>query len=374
MRRQIAAARRGLSWLWSVREFAGKERSSRLPDPGPIGGRADLWSRGFLAESRVLYNLGAHPAGDYLSDFARLQCKRINGSYSILLNDKLLFERVFGPRLGVPENLALARGGSLRSISPSLGLNRPVGLGELLSRSPDGFVCKPVSGGGGEGIVVVRRGDGGSLRRNGQEIEAARFEEDLGRLDRYVLVAFVRQSAWSSRLNPSTTNTVRVLTMLDPDTEEPFIARCVQRIGVRRSAPVDNWSQGGLSARVDPDTGRLGPGATYPIDGVVRWHDTHPETGAAIAGETIPHWASIRAALLDAVRLFPMLRYVGWDVIPTDEGFSVIEGNFRSDVNLLQIHGGLLADPRVRRFYEAHGIVRPRARGEPVAGASAASR
>ena len=71
---------------------------------------------------------------------------------------------------------------------------------------------------------------------------------------------FVRQATRNELLHPATTNTVRVLTMVDPDDGSAFVARAVQRIGVRASVPVDNWTQGGLSAMVDPASGRLGRG------------------------------------------------------------------------------------------------------------------
>jgi hypothetical protein len=42
------------------------------------------------------------------------------------------------------------------------------------------------------------------------------------------------------------------------------------------------------------------------------------------------------------------------------EGVPVIlEANGNSDVNLLQVHGGLLAEPRIRRFYESYGVLAP---------------
>jgi hypothetical protein len=44
----------------------------------------------------------------------------------------------------------------------------------------------------------------------------------------------------------------------------------------------------------------------------------------------------------------------GWDVLVTSGGEPVIiEGNGNSDIDLFQVHGGLLADPRIRRFHEA---------------------
>jgi hypothetical protein len=42
-----------------------------------------------------------------------------------------------------------------------------------------------------------------------------------------------------------------------------------------------------------------------------------------------------------------------------DESGRVIigEGSANTDVNLLQVHGGLLADPAVRRFYDTCGVI-----------------
>jgi hypothetical protein len=41
----------------------------------------------------------------------------------------------------------------------------------------------------------------------------------------------------------------------------------------------------------------------------------------------------------------------------TDAGFRIIEANSFTGPQFLQIHKPLLADERVRRFYEAHGVI-----------------
>lgn len=64
----------------------------------------------------------------------------------------------------------------------------------------------------------------------------------------------------------------------------------------------------------------------------------------------VPRWKEVCGALLEAVRKFPFLIYIGWDVAVTDDGFFVIEGNKNTDADLLQVHGGLLKDARARRF------------------------
>jgi len=35
----------------------------------------------------------------------------------------------------------------------------------------------------------------------------------------------------------------------------------------------------------------------------------------------------------------------------------ILEANGNSDVNLLQVHGGLLAEPDIRRFYHRVGVL-----------------
>jgi hypothetical protein len=45
-------------------------------------------------------------------------------------------------------------------------------------------------------------------------------------------------------------------------------------------------------------------------------------------------------------------------VVVARDGPVLIEGNNKSDVNLIQAHRPLLANARVRAFYERHGLLR----------------
>ena len=341
-------------WLYYALEFLRDETLSlfqRRAMPRPT-----MILRGFHSISRDLYRLedGARPA--FLTDCQRLRTALINGNFRVVLNDKILFERVFAQWLPVPATVALVQSGQLIAIHTRGAIGSRTSWAEIAARSPTGVVARPIGGGSGVGIVIIRR-DGDRWRFNGDLLDASEIERRLPSLNRYLLSSFVPQAEATAELNPSTTNTVRILTMIDPTDGRAFVARAVQRIGVRASAPVDNWSQGGLSALVDVETGSLSRGATKPSHGRPQWHATHQESGAAIEGHVIPNWPQIRSAIEEAAATLPMLPYVGWDVIPTDAGFAVIEGNYRSDVNLLQVHGPLLADERIRRFYRRHGII-----------------
>jgi hypothetical protein len=175
-------------------------------------------------------------------------------------------------------------------------------------------------------------------------------------LEDYIATTFVSQAAYAAAIAPGSTNTIRLLTIVDAD-GAPAIATAVHRFGTARSWPVDNWTQGGLSVAIDLVTGRLGRGAVYPRTGELAWETHHPETGAAIEGMVVPGWAEVRAGILALAERLPFLPYVGWDVIVTDGGYTVLEGNHYSDVNLLQVHGPLLREPRVREFYRRQGVL-----------------
>jgi hypothetical protein len=161
-------------------------------------------------------------------------------------------------------------------------------------------------------------------------------------------------------LFPDSANTLRIQTLWTPGEPAPFVARAVQRIGTADTVPTDNWSGGGISAPVELATGQLGEGRMHPLKGKRREQrfTHHPDTGAPIAGAVLPGWERVLDVVLRAAASVPFNRMAGWDVLVDREGEPVIlEANGNSDVNLLQVHGGLLTDPRIRQFYQTVGVL-----------------
>jgi hypothetical protein len=143
--------------------------------------------------------------------------------------------------------------------------------------------------------------------------------------------------------------------MWTPGEPAPFIARAVQRMGTPETVPTDNWSAGGISAPIDLESGVLGEGRRNPLKSGQSMGDRvseHPDTGAQIEGAVLPYWAEVQDTVLRAAASLPFNRMAGWDVLVDSDGVPVIiEANGDSDINLLQVHGGLLTDQRIRRFY-----------------------
>ncbi len=324
----------------------------------PLSSRWRGWRHGIGATTNVLYNLDA--GGDprlYLSDYASMvRSHGISGPFNPLVANKLAFARVMAlngfrhARVYAYLHQGRAHPPDAPAEDARAWLDKHLAVGECV-------VLKPAAAGMGQGIIFLAREPGGF---SVNQVSASNDEVAtlVAPLRQYLITEFIRQADYAAAIYPETTNTVRVLSLWDLDLGTPFIAAAAHRFGTSRSAPVDNWhgGRGGLSSAIAVETGVIGPGATLSAGRLV-WHERHPESGAAIAGVHVPGWADVVATILAASARVPETPAIGWDLVVTREGCCFLEGNTPPGVFVWQVHAPLLADPRVRRFYEAHGVV-----------------
>lgn len=334
-----------------------------------------LWRHGFLSRADALYDVDEDNYQDYLSDYQRERAAWLNGQRSTALDNKLFFHWMMEPfdehrvttygllndgRFHQIRSLRLATDGSGSVVNPSPTDRGTEDAATWVSerlRDEGSLVLKPCRGGGGKNVTFCSFVDG-TYRVNGEKQTATAFESMVSDLDEYLVSETVEQAAYARELFPKSVNTMRVLTMYDDEADEPYIPIVAHRIGNERSAPVDNFSSGGLGAEVDRETGELSAAVHYPYAGQLDWHETHPDTGAQIEGVEVPHWPTIKEGLLDLVAEFSHTPYIGWDIVVTgEEEFTVIEANNCSDMDVLQSHRPLLQDERARRFYERHDVI-----------------
>lgn len=291
---------------------------------------------GFLPDSKLLYQLDRNDPSDYVTERAREQYVwRLNGPLGgALLNDKAEFGRQLAGlgRYGCAVFGRVMAGRYHPYVAPS-------DLGSLVERNGR-VIVKPTRGKKGQGVMLLDDPDAARA--------AATEWPD------HVVTEYLRQASYARRIFPGSANTIRVLMVRDGD--GPFIGAAVHRFGSSSTAGVDNWSAGGFCARIDVDTGQLGPAVAFPNEPTLRWVDQHPDTGAPITGVVVPGWEEVHRAIREAGDKWSFLRHVGWDLIVTDDGPRFIEGNNWADLDLLQVHGGLLRDERLRRFYVGVGM------------------
>jgi hypothetical protein len=114
------------------------------------------------------------------------------------------------------------------------------------------------------------------------------------------------------------------------------VTNATLKFSFSRGASVDNFHQGGGVARVDVQTGILGPASDSWSRRPCVWHRAHPLTAAQIEGRRLPLWAETIALVERAHSLFPDRVMLGFDVAITDRGPVVIEGNVQSGCDMIQ--------------------------------------
>ena len=132
----------------------------------------------------------------------------------------------------------------------------------------------------------------------------------------------IEQHPALKKLYPNAVNSMRFITVLDKD-GEPHLLYIVQKMGLGGSI-IDNNC---LFTPVDPETGIM----KYPahsgdtLKGII--YEEHPDTHIKIQGYQIPFVKEAVKMVLEAAKVTPQIRYVGWDVATTPNGPAIIEGN-----------------------------------------------
>ena len=199
--------------------------------------------------------------------------------------------------------------------------------------------CKPTCGRGGEG---AERWDhvAPDLYRNGAGValSTAALLAHLRKrsLERpYLLQPRARNHAATRDLSNGALATVRLLTCRS-ERGGHEATDAVFRMAVGANTVVDNFHAGGIAAAIDMATGTLGPATDMGLRPERGWCEVHPDTGARIAGRTLPYWPETLALAVRAHGAFPDRVIIGWDIAILDDGPCVIEGNGAPDLDIHQ--------------------------------------
>ena len=324
----------------------------QTPWSTPLSQRLTALRYGFRSSRYTLYDFEQNDPKAYLPDTVFREATAINGTFCRrVLEDKLLFTQLVQGVFKVPEVFALIGHGQL---CPLAGHGT---LSDLLA-THGGVVIKPVMGWQGAGILNVSE-QGGELVVNAKPSSLKTLEQQLAGLDGYLVTERIVQDGYAHDIFPGSVNSIRVTTMQNPDDHHrPFTAVAVHRFGSRTTGPTDNVHRGGLMAQIDLGTGQMGPAIKFPHEtgGERRWCSRHPDTGAPIEGVQVPGWNTLQARLLTFLETAPLFRYVGWDVVATQDVCWLVEGNHNPSP-AVQVFHPYLKDPKIRRFFEFYGVI-----------------
>ncbi len=257
-------------------------------------------------------------------------------------------------------------------LHPTTGMNRgggpltdPRGLADAVEGYAHGAVLKPVDGWQGTGVVVL---DPTQITNQEITFSLASGESLAG------TAAFERWFASSAtppllvqdrvvnhevlaRFSPGATSTLRIVTLRRSD-GSCLIPFAGARFG-REGATIDNYSEGGILAKIDVETGILGRGHMQRGGARIEVQQ-HPDTGAQIDGTELPLWPETLDLVRNLSAVSQQIRAVGWDIAVSPDGPVVLEGNHDWGIMMMQALGtGYLADPEVGETLTSYGVELP---------------
>jgi hypothetical protein len=134
---------------------------------------------------------------------------------------------------------------------------------------------------------------------------------------------FIIQHPRLSQLSDSGVNTIRIITQLDKNNNVDILGA---RLRISVNNHVDNLASGNIAAAIDINTGKVnGPGIYSDI--TKSNVNTHPVSGITLKGFQIPLWEESLNLVKQAALSKPENRSIGWDVVITEKGPELLEGN-----------------------------------------------
>ncbi len=230
----------------------------------------------------------------YFNDFSMLR------AYS----DKGMFNRLF-PTAKKPETVAKNTGGYYFDGDGEHLISREEA--EAICLREEHLIFKPTIGTyGGSGIVFYDKEDAK------QSIHTLfdRFKTN------FVVQRILRQHPELSRLNDSSLNTIRVLSLHFKD--EIHILSAQLRIGGKGSR-LDNIGSGGCACPVNPDGSLVGRGVTRQS----AWTDESP-TGVKLNTVTVPSYQNVLDTVKNLHLTLPYFDLIGWDFAVDEQGDPVL--------------------------------------------------
>lgn len=247
----------------------------------------------------------------------------ISGSYNyiVLLRDKYVFSAYMSATLGsdyVPRTIALINGNRVYDISTE----RWNSIESFFSEDRT-VVFKLIDGECADGVALVSVRNGRIIKKENMIEWKDYMMEFPG--DKILVQEALTQHHKIADLNPYCINTIRIITVRGKSGNIQIFAAFL-RLGTSEESFVDNRAKGGLGIGINISQGTLMKyGFVHDEFGLKE--ERHPITGIKFAGYKIPYWSEVLNLIKKAHEQFYFIQSIGWDVVITEKGPVLLEGN-----------------------------------------------
>lgn len=308
-----------------------------------------IWAyrKGFLSSRINNYKLTKDNYREYLSDYDYYRMFPLNGREQMWINDKLTTKYVLAPfDEFLPEYYFLLDAGKvvpLHNVKP--GTYSLENVLEIL-KDKRKLAFKKEAASGGDGFYKVEYDD--KIQVNGEDYSESEFMEMLSQLKDYLVMEYITAHSDIKKYYDGASGVLRIMVINE---DEPKIVNAYIRVGTSVSGAIDAYT-GSVSAVVDVESGEYSEAWMHDGVNFIRL-ENHPDSDIPFQG-TIPKWEFVKEKILDMSKYLYKLKYLGFDVCVTDDGFKIYEINSHQGIELYQLSYPLLKNNPAADFFKTH--------------------
>ena len=195
------------------------------------------------------------------------------------------------------------------------------------------FIKMATNSYGGKGVYYLTNESGDAVSRFWETVSGIKVD--------IVVQEALKQHPALARINESSVNTIRVLSLLKPDGSIKVYS-VILRMGIA-GAKVDNASSGGITCGIDAE-GHGTEAGYYSYVNAGKRLPAHPTSGFPFKDVVIPDFGKVIDFVGKAALRIPHFRLVSWDIAVREDGEPVlIEANFYDgEIDFHQLNNGPL--------------------------------
>lgn len=249
--------------------------------------------------------------------------KGVSYNYIVLLRDKYIFANYLAATLGIDSVVGVL--GLLIDNKVYLCTKKEwMNLENFFVLMKNPLVFKALDEECAEDIYVVEKLNSFTFVVNGKEMTVNLFLNFLSNR-KLIIQNIVKQHDKLSAFKTKSVSTIRIITIKGKSGIINVFSAFL-RLSIDLDSFVDNRAKGGLGVGIDLDTGKLLKFG-YPHDSFGVKIQKHPISNISFLNFQIPFWKETKQLVVQAHRQFYGIQSIGWDVIITNNGPIILEGN-----------------------------------------------
>lgn len=194
---------------------------------------------------------------------------------------------------------------------------------DLIKTRP--IIAKACKGGHGEGLYKLVYKDG-KFQMNQKPADVSEVQKVLESLDDYIITDFVSPHDDMVRIIGDDNFAVLRATVFYDKDDGPQLTSARIRVGCKKAGFRTDYD-GTIYVGLTLDNGKM----YGPLIRRDEYHydecSTHPDTGVALENNFIPNWDKLLKLIADVSMYIPMTPQLDFDIVPTNDGFSILEIN-----------------------------------------------